>query len=279
MKQNRFKTGFLKLLIVILFQGITKFSFAIENHPAGARSSALSHASVSFSDLWATFHNQAGIAAVSEFSAGFFYESKFGIDLLSLSAGSVVLPSGNGAFGVSFFQFGKKSYKENKLGVAYALQLSEKWSAGIQLDYIAGVFPENVRHKGFATFETGVIYRPAEKLHFGAHLFNPVKGGIQTLAGKQEMPVTFRAGGNYRFGEMVLFAFEAEKENKNPALVKAGIEFLPVENLFLRIGASGRPFKYTAGFGYKTEKISADIGFGYHANLGTTPSVSIQFQL
>ncbi len=119
--------------------------------------------------------------------------------------------------------------------MAYALQLSEKWSAGIQLDYIAGVFPENVRHKGFATFETGVIYRPADKLHFGAHLFNPVKGGIQTLAGKQEMPVTFRAGGNYRFGEMVLFAFEAEKENKNPALVKAGIEFCRQKTCFCEL--------------------------------------------
>ncbi len=278
MKQSRHITGFSKLFIAILLLGIAKFSYAIENHRAGARSSALSHASVSFSDLWATFHNQAGIAGIDAVSAGFFYESKFGIDLLSLSAGSIVLPLRNGAFGLSFFQFGKKTYKENKVGVAYALNFSEKWSAGIQMDYFAGIFPENERYRGFATFETGVIFRPSEKLHLGAHLFNPVKGGIESPAGKQEMPVSLRIGGHYRFGEMVLVAFEAEKDNQNPALLKAGIEFLPAENLFLRIGTSGKPFKYTAGFGYKTGKISADIGFGYHANLGLTPSVSVQIQ-
>ena len=252
---------------------------SIENHPAGARSLSLSHASVSFADTWATFHNQAGIAGLNNFSAGFFYESRFGINLLSLSAGSVVLPSGKGAFGLSFFQFGREVFKENKYALAYARQFSEKWSAGIQLDYLSQTFPENARAKGFATVEGGVLFNPSEKLHLGAHVFNPVLGGIETPTGKQEMPVIFRAGGHYRFDEMVLVAFEAQKDNQNPALLKTGIEFLPVENLVLRFGVSGKPFKYTAGMGYKTGKISTDLSFSYHGNLGITPSVSVQIHL
>jgi hypothetical protein len=252
---------------------------ALENHPIGARSLGLSHASVSFSDVWGTFHNQAGIAGLEGFSAGFFYESRFGVDLLSLSAGSVVLPVGEGAFGLSFFQFGSGVFKENKYALAYARRLSEKWSAGIQLDYLTQTFPENARAKGFATVEGGVLFQPSEKLHLGAHVFNPVKGGIEAPAGKVEMPVIFRAGGHYRFDEMVLVAFEAEKDNQNPALLKSGIEFLPVENLALRFGVSGKPFKYTAGVGYKTGNLSADLGFSYHGNLGITPSVSVQIHL
>jgi hypothetical protein len=252
---------------------------ALENHPIGARSLGLSHASVSFSDVWGTFHNQAGIAGLEGFSAGFFYESRFGVDLLSLSAGSVVLPVGEGAFGLSFFQFGSGVFKENKYALAYARRLSEKWSAGIQLDYLTQTFPENARAKGFATVEGGVLFQPSEKLHLGAHVFNPVKGGIEAPAGKVEMPVIFRAGGHYRFDEMVLVAFEAEKDNQNPALLKTGIEFLPVENLTLRLGVSGKPFKYTAGVGYKAGNISADLGFSYHGNLGITPSVSVQIHL
>lgn len=252
---------------------------AIENYPVGARSLGLSHASVSFSDTWAPFHNQAGIAGLSGFSAGFFYESRFGVDLLSLSAGSVVLPSGEGAFGFSFFQFGSGIFKENKFGLAYARQLSEKWSAGIQLDYLAQTFPENERSKGFATFEGGLLFRPSGKLHLGAHVFNPISGGIEAPAGTQKMPVIFRAGGHYRFDESVLVAFEAEKDNQNTTLYKTGIEFYPVEKLALRFGVSGKPFKYTAGVGYKAGAVSADIGFGYHGNLGVTPSVSVQIQL
>ena len=266
------------MLLAISFMQVLQ-AFALENHPIGARSLGLSHASVSFSDVWGTFHNQAGIAGLGGFSAGFFYESRFGVDLLSLSAGSVVLPVEKGAFGLSFFQFGSGVFKENKYALAYARQLSEKWSAGIQLDYLVQTFPENARAKGFATVEGGVLFQPSEKLHLGAHVFNPVKGGIEAPAGKVEMPVIFRAGGHYRFDEMVLVAFEAEKDNQNPALLKSGIEFLPVENLALRFGVSGKPFKYTAGVGYKTGNLSADLGFSYHGNLGITPSVSIQIHL
>ena len=265
-------------LLAILFMQVLQVN-ALENHPSGARSLGLSHASVSFSDVWGTFNNQAGIAGLDGISAGFFYESRFGVDLLSLSAGSVVLPAGNGAFGLSFFQFGSGVFKENKYALAYARRLSEKWSAGIQLDYLAQTFPENARAKGFATVEGGVLYQPSEKLHLGVHIFNPVKGGIDAPAGKVEIPVIFRAGGHYRFDELVLVAFEAEKDNQNPALLKTGIEFLPVENLALRFGVSGKPFKYTAGVGYKTGNLSADLGFSYHGNLGITPSVSVQIQL
>jgi len=273
--------GFISKLIFVFFvPGIfPNIIFALENHPAGARSLGLSHASVSFTDVWGTFHNQAGIAGLDGFSAGFFYESRFGVDLLSLSAGSVVLPVGEGAFGLSFFQFGSGLFKENKYALAYARQLSEKWSAGIQLDYLSQVFPENARAKGFATVEGGVLFQPSDKLHLGAHVFNPVKGGIEAPAGKVEMPVIFRGGGHYRFSEMVLLAFEAEKDNQNPALLKTGIEFLPVENLALRFGVSGKPFKYTAGVGYKTGNLSADLGFSYHGNLGITPSISVQIHL
>ena len=269
----------INILLACMVFGITVNVLALENHHAGARSLGLSNASVSFSDVWGTFHNQAGIAGLDGFSAGFFYESRFGIDLLSLSAGSVVLPLGSGAFGISFFQFGSGVFKENKYALAYARRLSEKWSAGIQLDYLIQTFPENARSKGFATFEGGVLFQPSEKLHLGAHIFNPVKGGIEAPAGKVEMPVVFRAGGHYLFDELVLVAFEAEKDNKNPALLKSGMEFFVVENLALRFGVSGKPFKYTAGIGYKTGNVSADLGFSYHGNLGITPSVSVQIHL
>jgi hypothetical protein len=115
---NQFKKIFFLLVGIVFSFGLTVK--ALENHPAGARSLALSHASVSFTDVWGTFHNQAGIAGLDGFSAGFFYESRFGVDLLSLSAGSVVLPVGEGAFGLSFFQFGSGLFKENKYALAYA---------------------------------------------------------------------------------------------------------------------------------------------------------------
>ncbi len=201
------------------------------------------------------------------------------IDELSLAAGTFILPTKSGNFGVSFFQFGKGSFKENKFGLTFAKSLTENLSAAVQLDYFSQFLPENSRAKGFATFEAGIIYATNEKLFFGAHIFNPVKGGIETPEGKQKTPAMFRFGGHYQFDEMVMIIVEALKDTKNPLILKTGIEFSPVQNLSLRFGVSGNPFNYSAGIGYRIGKISTDIGFGYHGNLGVSPAISIQFEL
>lgn len=265
------------LFVLVILQ--SNLCGGADNLPAGARSLALSHASVSSSDVWATFHNQAGLAEITHLSGGVFFESKFGIDELSLGAGALVLPAGNGAFAISTYQFGKGTFRESKYGLAYARQLSEKWSTGLQLDYFLRTFPENERATGFATFEGGLLFHPSGNLHLGAHVFNPVSGGYESPYGKQEMPLVIRLGGHYDFDKMVLVAFEAESDNLNPVVLKSGIEFIPAENFAIRIGISGKPVRYTAGFGYSTGRFSADFGFAYHGNLGITPSVSVQFGL
>ena len=254
-------------------------SHSTENYTAGARSLALSNACISLSGTWATFHNQSGLAGLIAISAGFYYESKFSIDKLSLVAGSAVLPVKTGVFGLSFLQFGKGTFSENKFGLAFARCLGEKLSAGIQLDYFTQTLPENRHSKGFATFEGGVIYQPLEKIFLGAHIFNPLSEGFEFPSGKQKMPVIIRAGGHYLINKNVIITFETEKNNLHPAILKTGIEFLPVDDLAIRFGASGKPFKYTAGIGYQMNSISTDIGFSYHGNLGVTPSISVRFQL
>lgn len=266
------------LTLSILIFGFS-ISYSIENYPAGARSRALSNAFISVSDVWSTFHNQAGIARIQTLSAGFYYESRFMVDELSLAAGTLIQPTKSGNFGVAFYQFGKGSFKENKIGLSYAMNLSERFSAGIQLDYFSQRFPEDERSKGFVTFEAGAVYSPNNKLFLGAHVFNPILSGIETPEGKQKTPAVFRFGGHYRFDEMLMLIAEIQKDTENPVSIKTGIEFSLVQNLALRFGVSGKPFNYTAGLGYKIGKVTTDIAFGYHGNLGITPAVSLQFEL
>jgi len=265
-------TGLLILLWILKLD-------ASENYPAGARALALSNAFVSVSDSWSTFHNQAGLAGIEDFSAGVFYESRFMVDELSHVSGSLAIPMKAGTFGISFSQFGKGTYKEHKLGLAFSKRLAQKLSAAIQLDYFSERYPENENATGFATFEAGVIYEATNELFLGAHIFNPIQNGFELPEGVQKMPATIKFGGHYQFPKMVMLIFEAEKNTENPFLFKSGLEFSPVKNLALRFGVSGKPVSYTAGIGYRTGKITTDIGFSYHGNLGLTPSVSIQINL
>jgi hypothetical protein len=268
-----------KICFLIFFIFVCHGAESAENYPSGARALSLSNAFVSISDTWSTFHNQAGLAGLESFSAGVFYESRFMVDELSHTAGSFVIPIKSGTFGISFSQFGKGTYKEHKIGLAFAKSLSQKISAAIQLDYLSERFPENERAAGFVTFEAGIVYAATEELFLGAHIFNPIQGGIKTAEGVQKMPALFRIGGHYQFPKMVLLIFETEKNFENPLLFKSGLEFSPVKNLALRFGVSGKPVAYTAGVGFQTGKITTDIGFSYHGNLGITPSVSIRFAL
>ncbi|MCK3682701.1 hypothetical protein [Maribellus sp. YY47] len=265
--------------ILILFLALSYTSIASENFTAGARAVALSNATVSLSDVWSTFHNQATLAGMSKLSAGIYYESRFMLEELSLTAGTFSAPFGGGTAGISFYQFGKGSYKESKLGLAYARQLSRKLSAALQLDYFASRFPENEGAFTFLTFECGLVYQLTHELTLGAHVFNPVENGFETYSGKQEMPFTYRLGGHYLLSEYVLVCAEVQKSSGFPAQVKSGVEFMPVKNLALRLGVSGKPFNYSGGIGYSLGNISTDFAFSYHGNLGFTPSVSVQFHL
>jgi len=264
-----------QILLILLFGHLSLI--ASENRSAGARPLGLSNAFVSISDPWSTFHNQATLASLKTFSGGVFYESKFLVDELSLAAGTINLPALRGIVGFSFYQIGQGSYKESKIGLAYSKQLSENLNAALQFDYFINRFPENDKAFGFPTFEIGLAYHTTEELTLGIHLFNPVKNGFKTYSGKEEMPIILRLGGHYEFSDRVLLSAEIQKDSYKNALVKTGIEFLPLENLAIRFGVSGRPLQYTAGIGYIFGKFTTDIAFSYHGNLGFSPSVSMHF--
>lgn len=265
-------------ILFLLLIGLTKL-VSSQNYPSGARAIGLSNAFVSIADTWSTFHNQATLAELTTFSAGVFYESRFMIDELALAAGSAILPVENGTFGFSFYQFGHGTFKEHKIGLAFSRRLSAKFNAAVQLNYFSQQFPENEKPIGFPTFEIGLTHKTTKQLTIGAHVFNLIKNGFDTPNGKQKMPASYRIGGHYQFSDLVFISAEAKKSSGYRTMIKTGLEFSPIQNLALRFGVSGRPVQYTAGIGYLFNKITTDIAFSYHGNLGLTPSVSIQFEL
>ncbi|WP_319499730.1 hypothetical protein [uncultured Draconibacterium sp.] len=267
------------LYILLVCLTIISATASSQNYTGGARSTALSNAFISVSDTWSTFHNQATLAQLNHFSAGVYYESKYGIDEFALAASSVVLPTRAGTFGLNFYQFGKGTFKEHKIGFAYAKQLSERFNAAIQFDYLSQRMPENADAFSYVTFEIGATYQLTEQITIGAHTYNPVKNGYNYPEEKIKLPAIYRLGAHYSFDEHVLVSFETQKESDRDVVVRTGLEFMPLGNLALRFGISGRPVQYTAGLGYRFKNISTDIAFSYHGNLGFTPSVSIQYNI
>jgi hypothetical protein len=253
------------------------FSFSVnathDNNPIGARSAGMGNASVTFSDIWSAQNNQAGLGFYTHTAAGIYYENRFLTKELSLKSGAFVLPTNSGVLAVTINNLGYKNYNENKIGLAYAKAFTNKFSVGIQLDYLHTYIAENYGSKSNITFEAGLLYRMNSKISIGAHVFNPVSVKL-TEYNNERIPAIMQLGLSYKFSDKVLAAVETEKDMQHKAILKAGLEYKVIKEIYLRAGISSNPLLNTFGFGLEFGKLKFDFASSFHPTLGYSPQIS-----
>lgn len=270
-------TNFISGLIVFVFTTICSAKAGNDNYPAGARAAALSNASVTLSDAWSTFSNQAGLAFLESAVAGFHFENKFLVKEYALQAGTLALPFKPGAIGLSYRFFGYSKYYEAKFGLAYARKFTKNLSIAVQVDYLQTHIAEGYGNYNAVTAELALLAEPLDNLRVGVHLFNPTRVKRNKPA-EERIPSIMRFGMGYSFENKASVFFETEKDLVQKPVYKGGLEIRTLENLFLRGGVSSGYEQYSFGIGYKYKKLIADMAFTRHFYLGFTPHVSIGFQ-
>jgi hypothetical protein len=265
------------LLSVLFFHCILFNLRAADNYPVGARSGGVADASVTYSDVWSTFHNQAGLAGIDHPAAGVFFENKFLVSDLSLESFAVAVPAEKvGTFSLGATMFGGKLYNEKKIGVGYGKKLGEKFSAGVQLDYLSTYIAEDYGTRNSFAVEIGFIAEPFKNLKLGAHVFNPNKAKVAEYA-DERVPVIMRFGGSYKFSEKILVSAEEEKDIDQKSAFKAGLEYHIVEALYLRGGIASNPSLCTFGFGLSFNHFVLDLASSWHQELGFSPQFSLGY--
>jgi len=265
------------LILISLTIGLSTLKGGNGNYPAGARSSALSNASVTLCDAWGTFNNQAALAFLKLPTAGFHFENRFLVKEFSMQAGTFAFPFKPGTIGVCYRYFGYSKYYEAKFGLAYSRKFTKHFSAGIQIDYLQTHLAEGYGNYNAATAEVGLLAEPLKNFTLGFHLYNPTR--VRKNAPLEEgIPTVMRMGLGYRFEEKAFISAEVEKELNQEPVCKGGLEIKSLENLFLRGGFSSGYEQYSFGLGYKYHKITADIAFTKHYYLGFSPHISISYE-
>ena len=263
--------------LLFLFAALPLLSEASgEHHPIGGRSAGMANASVTSYDFWSISHNQAGMTSIRNFSAGIYYENRFGLKELGLKSGAVILPLKSGVFGLNIKNFGYSQYNETKIGLAYAKQFSPKFSAGVQLDYLSTHIAENYGNTSAIAAEAGIIYKLNTKMAIGAHIYNPTRAKIASY-NDERAPTIAKLGLSYIFSEKVMIAIETEKDIQYDPYFKAGIEYHPIKQLYIRTGISTNPVLNAFGFGLDFKNFKFDFATSYHRTLGFTPQFSIIF--
>ena len=249
-----------------------------DNYAIGGRSAGLANASVTFSDLWALHHNQAGLASIKTPRGGFFYESRFTLADLSIRGAAIAIPTNTGTFGISASAFGSELYGEGKYGVAYGRQLGPRINAGVQLNYHSFRIGEGYGNTNAFSVEIGIQSKLTDKLWLGAHVFNPNRAKVADF-NDERIPSIFRFGLRYDFSEKVLAAVELEKDIDFDAVVKVGLEYHVVEYLYLRAGIATNPQLSTFGFGLQLQQFKLDVATSIHSTLGYSPQISLMYVL
>jgi hypothetical protein len=243
---------------------------------AGARAAALGYTSVTQSDEWSVFNNQAELAWCSRFSAGIYFENRYLVKELSCKALAVTLPVGRGAFGVSFRHFGFDLYSELNGGVAYGMRLTRSFSAGISVDYLRLHVSDGFKDNHAVTCQVGLAFRAGEHLRLGLHIANPVPVLLSRISGER-LPTLIRFGLSWQVTEGLHADAEVEKDLAHKPAVKVGIEYRPARPLFIRIGFVSNPSAFTMGFGFELGNVRFDIASSYHMVLGYSPQASLSY--
>jgi len=248
-----------------------------DNDPTGGRSSAMGNTSLGFADIWSAHNNQAAMAFIGKPAAGFYYGNKFLIKELNRQAGAVVYPTRSGVFGLSLSYYGNRLYCEGKTGLAYAKSFGQRFSAGIQLDYLFTRVAENYGTRHTFTFEIGLLGKITKNLTLAAHVFNPVNAKLSAY-NNERIPAIIRLGILYRFSDDLLVTLEASEKISDKPEAHAGMEYRLLKKAFFRLGLSvSDHIQYSFGFGLDVKNVSIDIAAVYHPVLGISPEASLGF--
>jgi hypothetical protein len=240
----------------------------------GASHLSMGGASVSFQGAQAIFHNPAGLVGTTQSTALLTSEIKMGLTDLKPIGCAYISPTSSGVFGFSFQNYSFETYRENKLGIAYARRLSSKFNIGIQLDYLRLKVGE-YGTANILTFEIGCNTFITNDLVLSAYVFNPVAAPLNEA---ERTPSVFRLGLGYNLNSKVLICLETEKDIDFPASFKFGLAYKPVETLTLRCGFRTAPSMFSFGLGYTIKKqFIVDLALANHPYLGMTPALSLNY--
>jgi hypothetical protein len=266
------------LLSLCIFHCSILFLYAADNYPVGARAAGIANASVTLTDAWACFHNQAGLAYLKNTVTGASFDNRFSISDLSTKGFVFASPLKAGTFGLSASVFGYSKYNEKKAGFTYAKKFGEKVSAGLQLDYLnTFIGDEYYGSKSSFVVEGGLLTEPIKDFKLGFHIFNPTRAKLAEYA-DERIPTIVRVGVSYTFSEKVFWNAEEEKDIDQQAIFKSGIEYHINEPLFLRVGISTNPTLVSFGFGIRMKQLSFDAASSYHQVLGFSSSFSLNYE-
>lgn len=267
----------LKLLqIFLLSLLLAPFTLQAQSRPSlpGAGAAALGEAAVTLSNAWAVQNNIGALATVEETSLVFGYSTRFHLQELTSFGCMAAMPLRQGVAAASFSRFGTGAYSLQEFGLGYSHQISFM-SLGLRANYLQQSI-EGLGSQGAIVLEAGGKAQLMPKLHFAAHAYNLSLSRMSRHT-EDYIPVLLKAGIAYLPADNIQLLLQTLKELDHPARFSAGLEYGIVEGLQLRTGIMTKPVVAAFGLGFNPGNFVFDYAFRHQNTIGVSHHISIGY--
>lgn len=265
-----------KYLIIFLFLCNLLYA-SFEKKEAGAREQSLGNSVVALENTpFAILYNPANIRTGSSFNVYTSYRNFYGLTGIyqaDIVANTLIFGIGS-AFAIS--KYGNDLYSEVEINAGGNYNITEKLSLGLGLN---GYFLSIKNYGDSQSFglNLGFQYEYLETLSIGAfisNINNPKIGSVE-----EELPQTFSLGFKYDLMKRATLFFELFRDVKHEQDYRAGFEYEPYENIFLRVGVMDNTGTYSFGFGSSFNFLIFDYALIDHSVLGISHAISIGVEI
>ncbi|TXF90461.1 hypothetical protein FUA23_06650 [Neolewinella aurantiaca] len=224
--------------------------------------------------LWT---NPAGLSGSEQktVSAAASAEQRFGISELTSANIGATYGVGAGGFGLQLASFGFDTYRETRVGLAYGRKITDKFSIGADFAGFA-TNTEAYASTFDVTFGLGMQLEIIPELHVGARIFSPFRMERQA---DEYLPQLLAIGLSYRPSDKIILNAEVHQDTDHPARVRVGAEYLPAEQLSIRLGVATEASEVSFGLGYEVaDRLDISAGAVWHEILGVWPGVGVRWR-
>ncbi|MEP1096547.1 MAG: hypothetical protein ABJG78_15635 [Cyclobacteriaceae bacterium] len=240
----------------------------------GARNMGLAGATVTLGDSYSLFNNVGGLGKVERHHVFGGYQSRYEIRELQIIGAGAIYHTKHGNAGVGFYKFGDNLFSQQRIHIAVGNQI-QMVSLGVSVDLIQ-YNVSSVGTKQAISIEFGGIAEITPKLFFGAHIFNLNQADLSKETG-EKIPTVMKSGISYRPSSELLLNLEIEKDLGFDEMIKVGLEYQLITNVFIRTGINTKPFLSAFGAGFHPKKFRFDYAYANDSNLGSVHEISLGY--